>query len=78
MDTAGMLLPKRITVAQYRCMVLDSADADGKLDPPATTDWWSMQSCLIGMYMEGLIVRRGTGHAWNRGGPWYLPVREVA
>lgn len=69
--------PMSQAVRDYRQSVLDSADADGRLDPPTLQDWWAQQSLMIGMYMEGLIEKRGTGPMWNRTGPWYLPATAI-
>jgi len=64
--------PGGLTPAQFRMLTLESADEDGKLDPPSIADWWTQQSLLMGMYMEGLIEKRGTGPKWHRGGPWFI------
>jgi len=66
------LFPAGLTPKQFRTLTLKSADEDGKLDPPSLADWWATQSLLIGMYINGLIEKRGTGPQWNRGGPWYI------
>jgi hypothetical protein len=64
--------PGGLTPAQFRHETLASADEDGKLDPPALADPWMRESLLIGMYMEGLIEKRGPGRAYERTGPYYI------
>jgi len=61
-----------MTPADFRRLTLESANEDGQVRPPALTDWWAQQSLLMGMYMEGLIEKRGTGPMWHRGGPWFV------
>ena len=61
--------PGGLTPAQFRHEALVSADADGKLDPPAIADWFKQQSLLLGMWMEGLIERRCRR---DESGPWFI------
>jgi hypothetical protein len=63
--------PGGLNPEQFLHETLASADADGKLDPPALADWFAQKSLLIGMWMEGLIELRGTGRdqpMW----PWFI------
>jgi hypothetical protein len=64
-----------MTPAEYRAEVLKTADAEGRLYPPLTTDPWARLSILMGMYMEGLIERRGDGPMYRRTGPWFATSR---
>jgi len=64
--------PGGLTPAQFRMLTLESADDDGKLDPPSIADWFAAQSLLMGMFIEGLIEKRGTGRMHSRGGPWFI------
>jgi hypothetical protein len=61
-----------INASEFRELTLRSADEDGKVTPPPYGDWWTQQSILIGMYMKGLIEKRGEGRMYDRGGPWYI------
>ena len=62
-----------MTKDEYRRLVLESADADGKIDAPATADWWVGMGLLMGMYMRGHIERRGPEpRMYDRIGPWYI------
>lgn len=56
----------------YKQEVLETADADGQLCPPPVRDWFAGQSVLMGMYMQGLIEKRGEGAMYHRGGPWFI------
>lgn len=65
--------PDGLTPAQFRHETLASANEDGKLDPPALANPWHRTSLLMGMYMEGLIERRGPEkRAYERTGPWFI------
>jgi hypothetical protein len=64
--------PSGLTPDQFRALTLESADDDGKLDPPSLADWWTQQSLLIDMYLKGLIEKSGTGRMYDRGGPWFI------
>lgn len=61
-----------MTKDNYTRLVLESAAADGEIDAPQLTDTWLRLSLLIGMYMQGLIERRGEGRMYDRAGPWYI------
>lgn len=68
-----------INGTKFRELTLDSADEDGKVTPPSYGDWWEQQSILIGMYMEGLIEKRGPEkRMYDRGGPWYITSHAAA
>lgn len=61
--------PGGLTPASFRAEALASADADGKLDPPALADWFAAQSILLGMWMDGVIERRCRR---DEVGPWFI------
>lgn len=62
-----------MTKDEYKRHVLESADEDGKLDPPALTDWWLRMGILMEMYLKGQIERRGPEpRMYDRTGPWYI------
>jgi hypothetical protein len=68
-----------MTKDEYERLVLKTADDDGKLDPPAVSNWWVGTSILIGMYMRGLVERRGPEkRMYERTGPWYITERGRA
>jgi hypothetical protein len=67
--------PVGITPAQFRMLTLESADQDGKIDPPSVADWFAAQSILIAMWMDGLIERRG---GRNDSGPWFITAKGIA
>lgn len=77
MTTTAQQAGEQITRARFRELTIESADEDGRLNPPTLADWWVQQSLLIGMYMDGLIERRGDGPMWNRGGPWYATGQAI-
>lgn len=68
-----------MTKDEYERLVLETADDDGKLDPPAVSDWWEGMGILIHMYMKGLIERRGPEpRMYDRTGPWFITERGRA
>jgi hypothetical protein len=67
--------PGGLTPIQFRMLTLESADADGKLDPPSLADWFAAQSILMGLWMDGLIERRCRR---NESGPWFITEKGKA
>lgn len=61
--------PGGCTPAQYRQVVLESADDDGRLYPHTLGDYFAQQSALMGMLIDGLICRRCK---MEETGPWYI------
>lgn len=61
-----------ISVAEFRLRTLQSAGNDDIVSPPQYGDFWAVTSILVGLYMEGLLERRGNGPMWKRGGHWFI------
>lgn len=61
--------PGGLTPKQYRKVVLESADEDGRLYPHSLSSFFDQTSLLLGMYMDDLITRRGRH---NEPGSWYI------
>ena len=60
--------------SQFRQVTLESADDDGKLEPPSIQDGFAGQSLLMGMFIKGLITKR---YNMNERGPWYITKQGV-
>lgn len=53
--------PGSMTKAQYRQVVLESADDDGRVYPHSAGDFFTRTSMLIGMWLEGLLAHWDDG-----------------
>ena len=61
-DETVARFPDGLTPEQYRRVVLESADEDGRLYPHALADWWLQQSLLMDLFMKGLIKTNNGYH----------------
>jgi hypothetical protein len=61
--------PGGLTPKQFVQVALESADEDGKIDPPSLADWFAGQSILIGMWLSDLIERRCRR---DEAGPYFI------
>lgn len=67
--------PGGLSPRQFRALALESADEDGKLDPPSLADWFATQSLLLGMFFDGLIEKRCRR---DEAGPWFITEKGMA
>lgn len=61
-EAAVARFPGGMTPAQYRRVVLESADENGRVYPHSLADYFLQMSLLMGMMMDGLIQHRGGYH----------------
>ena len=68
-DETVARFPGGLTPEQYRHVVLESADEDGRVYPHTISNWWHQQSLLMGMFMKGLIK---TNNRYNEPMKWSI------
>lgn len=53
--------PEGMTPAQYRQVVLESADSEGRVYPHSIDNYFTKTSLLIGMWFDGLLTHWDDG-----------------
>ncbi len=68
-DETVARFPGGMTPEEYRRVVLESADEDGRVYPHTLSNYFHQQSLLMGMFMEGLIK---TNNGYNEPFKWII------